>query len=382
MYSESLLKKYLDLTYTGWEGLAWTVALRAVETIILIALTLLLTVILQKVLQYLVQKGFPRFLSVGSSAERVERTNEVVTSVVRFIRIFSWFVWAWFIILVSIYEAGLLISVISLESWLVVLYKLSLVFSILIGIELGLTFVNFAVDGWVDSLKDKGHSPSDAEKRARTISHLLKSGLRYFLYFIGFMMILREIGLDIGPALAGAGVLGLAIGFGAQTLVKDILAGFFILFEGQFHVGDYIQAESASGTIEKMTLRMTVIRSFDGALHLFPNSALDKVAVLSSGFSRAIIDVGVTYKEDIDKMRKILEEIVSEYSNPEMLEQPIILGVNELSDSAVIFRIAVRTKPLSHWSVERELRQVIKRELDKRGIEIPFPQRVVHQIVD
>jgi small-conductance mechanosensitive channel len=377
MYSENLLYDYLNLTYSGWGGLAWTVALRIVETIILIILALFVTIILQKILQYFVRKVFPRFLSVGSSAERVERTNDVVSSVIRLIHIFTWFVWVWFIILVSMYETGLLMSAIPFASWMVVLYKLCLVFLILIGIELGLTFINYTVDEWVDSAKDDDPARSDAERRARTISYLLKSGLRYFLYFIGFMMILREIGLDIGPALAGAGVLGLAIGFGAQTLVKDILAGFFILFEGQFHVGDYIQTDGVMGTVEKMTMRMTVVRTFDGALHLFPNSSLDKVSVLSKGFSRAIIDIEVANSENVDRMKSVLEEIVSGYKNPDLLESPVVMGLTKLGDSSVTFRIAARTKPLAHWSIERELRLLIKREFDTRGIDMPLQQRVV-----
>ncbi|MCD6216656.1 mechanosensitive ion channel family protein [bacterium] len=382
MYIEQLLYEYFQVTYTGWGGLAWTIGLRLVEALLAIAVAFLVMIIIQRLFKSFVSNIIPKFLSVGSEEERIERTMNVVTSVVRFLTIFFWTVWMWFIILIVMQEIGVLGGAVSKALWMSVLYKLCLIFVILIGVELALTFINFAVDKWVESVEDDDPAFSDAEKRAHTISYLLKSTLRYMLYFVGFMMILKEIGLDIGPALAGAGVMGLAIGFGAQTLVKDILSGFFILFEGQFHVGDYIKVGSISGTVEKMTLRLTVVRSFDGALHMFPNSSLDTVSVLSRGFSRAIVEVGVTYNEDIDILRTTINEIVGKFEHPDLLDRPVVMGVTKLGDFDVTFRVAVRTRPLAHWSIERELRQMIKRGLDERGIEIPFPQQVVHYIPD
>ena len=382
MYIERLLFEYWQITYTGTGGILWTFGLRVIETIIAIFAAFLIMMIIAKILRHFVEKVFPGFLSVGTEEQRLERTKGVVTAVVRFMTIFLWMSWIWSIILVVMFESGVLGTAISVQSWLSVLYKLLLIFGILTGVELALTFVNYAVDRWVEAVGDDDSEFSDAEKRAHTISYLLKSTFRYLLYFIGFMMILKEIGLDIAPALAGAGVMGLAIGFGAQTLVKDILSGFFILFEDQFHVGDYIKIGGVQGTVEKMALRLTVIRSFDGALHMFPNSAMETVSILSRGYSRAIVEVGVTYNEDIDVLRETMCEIVADFEHPDTLEKPIVLGVTNLGDFDVTFRVAVRTKPLAHWSVERELRQVIKRGLDKRGIEIPFPQQVVHHISD
>lgn len=378
MYIEQLLLEYFQISYPGWGGLAWTFGLRLIETIILIAVAFLVMLVIQRMFKNFVANIIPKFLSVGTDEERLERTMGVVTSVVRFLTIFFWMMWIWFIIAAVMQEIGVLGEAVSVASWMAVLYKICLIFVILIGVELFLTFINFAVDKWVESVEDDDPSFSDAEKRAHTISFLLKSTLRYILYFVGFMMILKEIGLDIAPALAGAGVLGLAIGFGAQTLVKDILSGFFILFEGQFHVGDFIKVGTVEGTVEKMALRHSVVRSFDGALHIFPNSSLSTVSILSRGYSRAIIEVGVTYNEDIDLLRAVIQEIIDEFENPELLDRPVVMGVVGLGDFDVKFRIAVRTKPLAHWSVERELRQVIKRGLDERGIEIPFPQQVVH----
>lgn len=378
MYIEQLLYEYFQVTYTGWGGLAWTIGLRFIEAILVVTIAFLVMLIIQRLFKIFVSNIIPKFLSVGTAEERIERTMSVVTSVVRFLAIFFSLVWVWFIILIVMQEIGVLGGAVSTASWMSVLYKLCLIFVILIGVELALTFINFAVDKWVESVKDDDPAFIDAEKRARTISFLLKSTLRYILYFVGFMMILKEIGLDIGPALAGAGVMGLAIGFGAQTLVKDVLSGFFILFEGQFHVGDFIKVGSIQGTVEKMALRLTIVRSFDGALHMFPNSSLDTVSVLSRGYSRAIVEVGVTYKEDIDVLRAAINDIVEKFEHPDLLEQPVVMGVTDLGDFAVTFRVAVRTKPLSHWSVERELRQAIKRGLDERGIEIPFPQQVIH----
>ena len=378
MYIERLLFEYFQITYTGLGGIAWTFILRLFEAIMAIAVAFLIMMIVARIFRQLVTKTIPRFLSVGSEEERIERTKNVVTSVIRFVTIFLWLSWVWAIILIVMFELGVLGTAISLESWMAVLYKILLIFAILVGVELALTFINYAVDKWVESIEDDDPEFSDAEKRAHTISYLLKSTLRYVLYFVGFMMILKEIGLDIGPALAGAGVMGLAIGFGAQTLVKDVLSGFFILFEGQFHVGDYIKVGTVQGTVEKMALRLTVVRSFDGALHMFPNSSMDAVTLLSRGYSRAIVEVGVTYNEDVDVLRQIISELVAEFEHPDTLEKPVVMGVTNLGDFDVTFRIAVRTKPLAHWSVERELRQVIKRGLDERGIEIPFPQQVVH----
>jgi len=196
------------------------------------------------------------------------------------------------------------------------------------------------------------------------------------------MMLFREIGMDITPLLAGAGVAGLAIGLGAQGLIKDILAGSFILMEDQFHVGDVIQAAGVSGQVEKMTLRVTTVRDLRGAVHFIPNGEIKVATNLTKEWSRAVLEVGVSYEEDVDRVSHVLAEIGQSLADDEtfgklVLEPPQVLGVEALADSQVTIRILAKTLPLKQWEVAREFRRRIKVRFDREGIQVPYPHRVV-----
>jgi moderate conductance mechanosensitive channel len=219
-----------------------------------------------------------------------------------------------------------------------------------------------------------------AENKARTLSALLCSVWRYLVYAVTAVMILARLEIAIAPILAGAGILGLAVGFGAQNLVKDIITGFFIILEDQFSVGDFITTGTYSGIVEELGLRITKIRDFSGELHILPNGSITAVTNKTRGNMRAMIDVGVAYEEDIDHVLAALEELMRTFgeNDPEVLEGPTVLGVVDLADSSVEIRIMARTVPMTQWRVERDMRRIVKARFDELGIEIPYPRRVIY----
>jgi small conductance mechanosensitive channel len=228
----------------------------------------------------------------------------------------------------------------------------------------------------------EGPAITEREKRARTVAGLVGTvGTSLVLLGAG-MMLFREVGLDITPLIAGAGVAGLAIGLGAQSLIRDILAGTFILLEDQFHVGDVIRAAGVGGQVEKMTLRMTIVRDLHGVVHFIPNGEIKVASNLTKEWSRTVLEVGIGYDEDVDRVISVLTEVGRSLADDEtfgklVLEPPQVLGVEALADSQVTIRILVKTLPLKQWEVARELRRRIKARFDREGIQIPYPHRVV-----
>lgn len=220
------------------------------------------------------------------------------------------------------------------------------------------------------------------ERRTVTLSKLLKSVYTYTVYFIGIVSILPKIGIEIGPILAGAGILGLAVGFGAQNLVRDVITGFFIILEDQYSVGEYIETASVGGVVEEFGLRVTKLRDWNGVLHIVPNGRIEQVTNHNRGSMRALIDVGIAYEEDIGHalvvLERIAEETSSEYKDV-IMEGPTVLGVQNLGESEVVLRMVAKTKPFEQWNIERKIRKKIKDAFDKEGIEIPYPRRVYIQ---
>jgi small-conductance mechanosensitive channel len=219
-------------------------------------------------------------------------------------------------------------------------------------------------------------------KRAETLVKILNNTTSVFIAIIVTFMILKELGMDIGPLLAGAGILGLAIGFGAQSLVRDFLSGFFILLEDQYRVGDVIKIGEYAGTVEKLELRTTVIRDLEGVVHTIPNGEIKEVSNLTYGWSRVVLDIGITYQENVDRVIDILKEVgkkMREEMNYRemMIEDPIVLGVDDLAESKIILKMLAKTQPQKQWDVARELRRRIKYAFDKEGIETPFPHRII-----
>ncbi|MDI6808785.1 MAG: mechanosensitive ion channel [Candidatus Eisenbacteria bacterium] len=219
-------------------------------------------------------------------------------------------------------------------------------------------------------------------KRAKTLSQVLRTATLISVLTIAGVMVIKELGIDIGPILAGAGILGLAIGLGAQTLVKDIIGGILILGENQFRVGDVVRVGGVSGVVENMSLRTTILRDLEGAVHVIPNSEVKVVSNLTKGWSQAVVNVNIAYGEDIDKVMRILDEVGEELSLDEtfsslILEKPQVLGINEFGESHISIMMLVKTAPMKQWQAARELRRRIRKTFDAKGIAIPFPHRIV-----
>ena len=220
-------------------------------------------------------------------------------------------------------------------------------------------------------------------KRTETLSRIVENTMWVIILIGAAFMVIKEIGIDIGPLLAGAGVVGLAVGFGAQSLVKDVISGFFILLENHMNVGDVVQVAGEAGLVEKINLRVTVLRDLEGRVHIIPNGEITTVTNMTKEWSRATLDIGVAYKEDYDEVVAVLEEIAEGLRNdpefgPLILEPLKVLGLDSFGDSSINIKVMFKTLPIKQWDVAREFRRRIKRVFDERGIEIPFPHRTVY----
>ncbi len=230
---------------------------------------------------------------------------------------------------------------------------------------------------------DDPSTMNEREKRAATLGKVLRNIISAAIWSVALLMILKELKIDIGPLLAGVGIIGLAVGFGAQSLVKDIVAGMFILVENQYDVGDVIKVAGASGKVEKVTLRSTRLRDAEGKVHIIPNGSMDVVTNMTKRYSRFVLDIGVAYKEDVDEVMALLKEIGDELqADPEfggkIIEPLQVLGVQDFADSAVVIRSLFTTKPMEQWGIGREFRRRIKNTFDAKGIEIPFPHQTIY----
>ena len=219
-------------------------------------------------------------------------------------------------------------------------------------------------------------------KRARTLGSLIRNVASALVGAIAVLMILRELRIDIAPVLAGAGILGLAVGFGAQTLVRDIISGFFLILEDQVRVGDVAAINGQGGLVEAINLRTIVLRDAEGTVHVFPNGAINTLANRSKEFSFYVIDVGISYHEDPDRVTKVLQEVGAGLQEDDkygpMILAPIeVFGVNAFADWSVQVQLRIKTVPLKQWEVGRELRKRILKAFERHHIDIPFPERLV-----
>ncbi len=221
-------------------------------------------------------------------------------------------------------------------------------------------------------------------RRTTTIMRLMGNIVNYAISFIMVMMILAVFAVPFGPLLAGAGVVGLAIGFGAQSLVKDIITGFFIIFEDQFAVGDVIQTGSFKGTVDEIGLRVTRIKSWTGEMHIIPNGSIVEVTNFSVNNSIAVVDISVAYEMNIDDAIQIIKNTVKEVSllNENILTEPEVLGIQSLAASEVIIRVTCECKPNQQYGVARQMNAEIKKSFDANGIEIPYPRIVSYQRIE
>lgn len=216
------------------------------------------------------------------------------------------------------------------------------------------------------------------ERRFLTIATIAKSLIRYAVDFVAGVIVLNLLGLDTSSVLLGAGVAGLAVGFGAQSLVKDVISGFFILFEDQFSIGDYVKLGGVDGIVEEMGLRSTQVRAFGGELHTIPNGIIDLVTNYSRGAIRVLFEVEVAYEEDTSRAIVRTQEVLDRFAagSEVVVEGPQVLGVSKLGASGVSLMVWAKVKAMEQWAVERELKLRIKRAFDEAGIEIPYPRRV------
>jgi len=229
----------------------------------------------------------------------------------------------------------------------------------------------------------EGEAHTREAVRRRTLKAVSESALKVAVLGMGGLLFLANLGLNVTALLAGAGVAGLALSLAAQNLVRDLINGFLILLEDQYGVGDIVQIGGVGGQVERFTLRLTVLRDLEGRVHFFPNSEVRQVTVLTQEWSRAVVDVGVAYKEDLDRVLEVFrDEATRLYEDPGWRERftapPEVLGVQNLADSGVVIRVLFSTKPAEQWAVAREFRRRIKNRLDREGIEIPYPHRKVY----
>ncbi len=219
--------------------------------------------------------------------------------------------------------------------------------------------------------------------RVRTLLPLLRNAFRIVLFVMVALIVLSELGINIAPLLAGAGVVGLAVGFGAQTLVKDVITGFFILIEDTIAIGDVVDLGGHDGVVEGMTIRSIRLRDFSGTVHTVPFSSVATVKNLTKDFSYAVFDVGVSYNEDVDRVVTVLREIGAELQADDayrrLILEPIeVVGIERFEESAIVIRARIKTRPTKQWEVGREFNKRLKRAFDEKGIEIPYPQRTIH----
>ncbi|OEH93013.1 mechanosensitive ion channel family protein [Bacillus solimangrovi] len=214
--------------------------------------------------------------------------------------------------------------------------------------------------------------------RARTLQGLTTNVISYTLMFVFGLMLLDSFGLDPTPLLASAGIAGLAIGFGAQGLVSDVVTGFFLLLERQIDVDDYITAAGYEGIVEEVGLRTTKVRSFDGTLNYIPNREITSLSNHSRGNMRALVDMSISYNDNIDHAIDIMQQACDKFAteNEFVKEGPNVLGVQTFGASDVVIRVIAKTENMQQWAVERDLRKLLKVTLDENGIEIPFPHQV------
>ena len=223
----------------------------------------------------------------------------------------------------------------------------------------------------------------ETQKRAKTLGSLVRYALSATIMIVALVTVLGEFGIEIGPILAAAGVVGLAIGFGAQQLVQDVISGFFILLEDQIRVGDVVQVAGKAGLVEKVNLRMVVLRDLAGCVHYVRNGQIDLVTNMTQDFSYAVFDIGVAYRENIDEVIEVIKQVGDELRNDETVAgdimEPIeVFGLDKFGDSALIVKARIKTRPIKQWNVGRAFNRLLKQRFDEKNIEIPFPHLTLY----
>ena len=228
-------------------------------------------------------------------------------------------------------------------------------------------------------------SPKDIEqnKSLQTIYSIFKSVLNWVVMIVAGMLVLQEFNVNIGPILAAAGVLGIAVGFGSQRLIEDIISGILILMNRQLRVGDVVKINGTQGYVEKIALHLVVLRDLSGNVHFMRNGKIDSITNMTKDYSYFLTDIGISYNEDVERVMQVIEEVGRELQSDEKLSQYIlapleIFGIDKFGESAVILQCRVKTTPVKQWEIGREFNLMLKKAFDKYGIEFPYPQTSVH----
>jgi small conductance mechanosensitive channel len=224
----------------------------------------------------------------------------------------------------------------------------------------------------------KKEKDPEFQKRANTLSSVIRYLLSIAILIVAAITVMGELGIEIGPILAAAGIVGLAVGFGAQNLVQDVISGFFILMEDQIRLGDVVQIADKGGLVERMTLRMVVLRDLAGNVHFVRNGQIQVVTNMTKEYGYYVFDIGVAYREDVDEVIEVVKQVDEDLRNDpafkdDILEPIEILGLDQFADSAVVIKARTKTKPIRQWAVGREFNKQLKKAFDEKDIEIPFP---------
>ncbi|SHJ52951.1 small conductance mechanosensitive channel [Tangfeifania diversioriginum] len=231
--------------------------------------------------------------------------------------------------------------------------------------------------------KAKDKDAGEVEKRINTLVDILKGIVKIVLWTIFIMIALKKFGVDIGPILASVGIIGVAVGFGAQELVRDFISGFFILLENQVRTGDVAAINGTGGLVEKIEMRTITLRDFSGTVHVFQNGKINTLSNMTREWSAMVFDVGVAYKENVDTVMEVMREVGEDLQNDANFKkaffEPIeIFGLDQFGDSALVIKARIKTKPSQQWTIGREYRRRLKAAFDARNIEIPFPHTTVY----
>jgi small conductance mechanosensitive channel len=262
---------------------------------------------------------------------------------------------------------------------------LKVIFIIIGSIILNKVITTFIEKAVRIAVRPDGISSKDAEeKRENTLIQIFTTTSKIALLTITGLMVLQEFGVEIAPILAAAGIVGLAFGFGGQYLIRDVISGLFIILENQYRIGDVVNFDNAGGTVEEISLRKTTLRDLDGTVHHIPHGEIKKVSNFSKDFSRINLNIGVGYGSDLEQVIEVINQVGTELATDPLWANYIILSpqflrVNDFADSSIILKILGETLPSKQWEVTGELRKRLKVAFDKEGIEIPFPQVVVHR---
>lgn len=267
--------------------------------------------------------------------------------------------------------------------WILTELPSLIIFLIVILILLRVFNAGFNRIGKMILKRSEEHKDKEAEKRVHTLMGIVKGVVKIVVWTVFFMTFLKKIGTDIGPLIASAGIIGLAVGFGAQELVRDVISGFFILLENQVRTGDVAIINGTGGLVEKIEMRTITLRDFSGTVHIIQNGKIDTMSNMTKEWSAMVFDIGVAYKEDVDNvmnvMRKVGEDLKSDPELGGSILEPIeIFGLDKFGDSAVVVKARLKTKPIQQWTIGREYNRRLKKAFDENNIEIPFPHTSVY----